>query len=152
MYTVGQEAWLAAKDIPLRAVSHKLSPRYIRPFKNAELLSSTALKLSLPPALRVHPVSHVSQVKPVWLSSLCPPSDPPPPARLIDGHPTFSVRHILDVCQRGRGRQFLVDWEGYGPEERAWVSHSLILDSSLISDFFRSRRGAGAVRPPGGIP
>lgn len=35
VYTTGQEAWLTAKDIPLQAVSHKLSPRYIEPFKIA---------------------------------------------------------------------------------------------------------------------
>lgn len=91
-------------------------------------------------------------MKPVVSSRLCPPPVPPPPARLIDGHPAFSVRRILDVRRRGRGLQFLVDWEGYGPEERSWVPRSLMLDSVMVSDFLRSRRGAGAGRPPGGVP
>lgn len=34
--------------------------------------------------------------------------------RVVDGAPAYSVRGILDVCQRGRGCQNLVDWKGHG--------------------------------------
>lgn len=151
-YSPGQKVWLAAKDVPLRTSSRKLSLRYIGPYSVDRVISPTAVKLRLPPALRIHPVFHVSQVKPVLSSHLCPLPEPPPPARLIDGHPAFTVQRILDVRRRGRGQQFLVDWEGYGPEERSWVPRSLILDPVMVSDFFRSRRGADAGRPPGGVP
>uniref|UniRef100_A0A3P9MKA3 CCHC-type domain-containing protein n=1 Tax=Oryzias latipes TaxID=8090 RepID=A0A3P9MKA3_ORYLA len=97
----------------------------------------------------VHPSFHISHIKPFVDSPLSPPSVSPPPARIIDDAPAFSVSKILDVLRRGRGFRYLVDWEGYGPEERSWVSHSLILDPSLISDFFRAHpdRRPG---PPGG--
>eukprot|EP00064_Thunnus_orientalis_P021369 superscaffoldBa00006435_g21530 len=54
---------------------------------------------------------HVSQLKPVSSSPLCPPPEPPPPVPIIDGHPAFSVFRLLDVCRCGRGFQYLVDWE-----------------------------------------
>ncbi|XP_034146547.1 chromo domain-containing protein cec-1-like [Esox lucius] len=96
---------------------------------------------ALPRSMRVHPTFHVSKVKPVKESVLVPASPPPPPPRLVDGGPVYTVRRLLAVRKRGRGRQFLVDWEGYGPEERSWVSASSILDPSLIQDFYRLHPG-----------
>lgn len=68
----------------------------------------------------------VSWIKPVQESELIPPSihPPPPPPKIINGGPAFSVRRILDVCQHGRCFQYLIDWEGYSPEERSWVPTS----------------------------
>uniref|UniRef100_A0A8C6K7U4 Gypsy retrotransposon integrase-like protein 1 n=1 Tax=Nothobranchius furzeri TaxID=105023 RepID=A0A8C6K7U4_NOTFU len=150
-YSVGQEVWLSSQHFPLKGAPRKLSPRFLGPFPIAAIISPSAVRLRLPSHLRVHPVFHVSQIRPVSSSPLFPPADPPPPARVVDGHPAFSVSRILDVRPRGRGRQYLVDWLGYGPEERSWVPRSAILDPSLIRDFERSVASTSRGRPPGGV-
>ncbi|XP_032407946.1 uncharacterized protein LOC116712161 [Xiphophorus hellerii] len=148
VYTPGQQVWLSSRDIPLKSISKKLSPRYIGPFPIAAVISPSAVRLRLPASLRVHPTFHVSQINPVQTSTLCPPAEPPPPPCDIDGHPAYDVRRIVDSRRRGRGRQYLVDWEGYGPEERSWIPGSFILDRSLISDY-RSSLPSSSSRPPG---
>lgn len=31
----------------------------------------------------------------------------------LDYHPAYRVHRLLDVCHRGRGFKYLVDWAGY---------------------------------------
>ncbi|KAG1925390.1 retrotransposable element [Pimephales promelas] len=141
VYVVGSKVWLSTKNIPLRSVSNKLAPKFIGPFAVTKIVSPVAVRLQLPLAYkRIHPVFHVSKVKPVFYARINPPVPVPPPPRLVDGEPSYSVNRILDSRRRGRGFQYLVDWEGYGPEERSWVPARDILDHSLIDAYNRQVR------------
>ncbi|XP_047660954.1 chromo domain-containing protein cec-1-like [Tachysurus fulvidraco] len=72
--------------------------------------------------------------------------DPAVPAQpeVIDQPGVYAVWDILDSC-RHRGRlEYLVDWEGYGPEERAWVACQVVMDPALLADFHTVHPGRPA--------
>ncbi|XP_047233464.1 uncharacterized protein LOC124875376 [Girardinichthys multiradiatus] len=147
-YHPGQQVWLSTRDVPLKSLSRKLSPRFIGPYSIESLVGPASVRLRLPVSFRIHPVFHVSQIKPVQTRTLCPPAVPPPAPRDFQGHPAYSVHRIVASRRRGRGWQYLVDWEGYGPEDRSWVPRSFILDPMLVRDYWDSQ--AGSSRPPSG--
>lgn len=44
----------------------------------------------------------------------------------------FSIKWTMDSRHRGRGFQYLADWEGYGPEEHSWILRSVVLDKTKL--------------------
>ena len=141
-YRVGQRVWLRARDISLPASSRKLGPRFIGPYSISKIINPVAVRLDLPPHMKINPVFHVSNVKPAHSSPLSPPVVSPPAPRVVGGGLAYTVSSILDVRRRGRGLQYLVEWEGYAPEDRSWVPRSSILDPDLVSAFHSAHPGA----------
>ncbi|KAI2646905.1 Transposon Tf2-8 polyprotein [Labeo rohita] len=111
------------RNINLKTETKKLTPRFIGPYKITHRLNPVTFRLQLPASLRIHPVFHQSQLKPVFFSPLSPQVTAPPRSGIIDG---------------------------LGPEERSWVPGRFILDPALIQDY--RRRVSSAPGPSGAGP
>ncbi|KAL0152980.1 hypothetical protein M9458_051733 [Cirrhinus mrigala] len=138
-YVPGQWVWLSTRDLRLRLPCKKLSPRYVGPFKIVKQITPVSFRLQLPADYRISPTFHVSLLKPAGdpegVENLDETAPWGPPPTIIDGEEVYRVNTILDSRRRRGHLQYLVDWEGFGPEERSWVAAGDILDPSLTTDF-----------------
>lgn len=80
-FAPGQFAWLWLREYRQHSVqrrpSSKLSKRFFGPFRILRRIGAVAYELQLPPGSRIHPVVHVSLLRP-YKSSKPPPENPPP--------------------------------------------------------------------------
>jgi hypothetical protein len=132
----------------------KLKPRYTGPYTVVSIPSETTVKLALPEQWhRVHPVFHVSLVKPYKAPtehhSVARANKPgPPPVAWEEGEPVFKVEQITDSRQvrvragrrakRGnkspaKAWEYLVRWAGHGPDEDTWEPRFPTLEDCGLS-------------------
>jgi hypothetical protein len=126
--------------------SKKLLPKYLGPFKVEQKVSSVTYKLNLPPSMRIHPVFHISLLKPYHANPTDFPDrtqSPPPPIYVDDSDtPEFEVEFILDKRCYRRQTQYLVKWAGYPEHDATWVPISNLKNArEAITEFERSSSG-----------
>jgi hypothetical protein len=120
-FAIGDQVYLATTNLDLASHPYKkLKPLFIGPFKVLQCISPVAYKLELPSTMQIHPVFHVSLLKPAYSDPDRPVTSPPVPT-LVQGHDEWEVQEILDKRPGRTSPQYLVRWVGFGPEHDAWV-------------------------------
>jgi hypothetical protein len=102
-----------------------------------------AFKLALPETLKVHPVFHVSMLRPYKDPTSienheAPP--PPPPAITIDDHPEYEVESILDHRSHRHHIQYLVKWRGYPDHDASWEPEENLANARKILRAYKASR------------
>jgi hypothetical protein len=129
----GDKVLLSTKNIRLKTPgTNKLMPKWVGPFEVLEKLGKVAYKLQLPANIKIHPVFHVSLLKPHMSDGRV---QPPPPAIETDDGLFFEVEAVLDHRDRKYGRkkrrEYLIKWSGYDPLHNTWEPAENLKDVSI---------------------
>lgn len=129
-FQVGQQVLLSTQHLKLKmGGARKLLPRFVGPFTVAATVGPVAYRLDLPASMKCHPVFHVSLLAPYKASGRYQP--PPPPVE-VDGELEHFVESILDHRKVRNKMQYLVRWQGYGPEADTWEPESHLEDVDVF--------------------
>lgn len=144
----GDQVWLLRNNIPTDRPSSKLDYRRLGPYKILQQINPVAYKLELPPTVKLHPVFHTSLLHPYHPNTFKKRHPEPPPTVVINGEIRYIVKDLLDTKIVRNKRYFLVDWEGYTPNDRTWEPESNIpfpLRREFLSRY-KERRGRRSKR------
>ena len=143
-YTIGQQVWLATKNLRLTHTSHKLTERWLGPYTIISLAGPNAVKLKLPRSLQIHPVVNISWVKP-YLGPMegQTPYCPRPVHVTEDRDNEWEVDHIVDSRLKNKKLEYLVHWKGYDDSDCTWEPKSnLGIAKDAICNFHESHSSA----------
>jgi hypothetical protein len=100
--------------------SQKLAQKFYGPFKILEAIGDVAFKLELPTGSRIHPVFHVSKLKPCYGDHAAPTLALP--LESVDNQPQIFPLVVLDIKQHEDPLQVkvMVQWHRLYPEDMTW--------------------------------
>ena len=130
---------LAARNLQQWRLSRKLSDWYLEPFRIINILGTQAYKLELPENWKIHPVFHVSLLKPyMWKEGENPLNDNP--LKLINNVKEWSVKAILNKKRAKEKWYYLIKWEGYSDNFNSWEPSEHLKNAPDLVQSFKERK------------
>ena len=129
----GDMVLLSTKNLNFKTGVKKLHPKYIGPFKIEKKIGrfGNACKLALPNTYRIHPVFHVSLLRPFTPGASNIPVPPEP--EIVDGVPFYSAEKILSHRVRKSGKrkihEYLIKWQGFDDTYNSWEPRKNLTDA-----------------------
>ena len=138
-YKPGDQVWLEASNLKSIHPSRKLGPKRYGPFKIIEKIGHTTYQLLLPDNWKlIHPVFNQDLLMPFNEASYAIQRKPClPPPEIIGNELKYEVQQILDACRCRNAIEYLVSWEGYGPEHNQWIKKRDVHAKDLVTIFFK---------------
>lgn len=133
----GGKVYLLRKNIKTKRPNDKLDYVKLGPFEIKERLGNVTYKLDLPEDMRIHPVFHVSLLEPA------PDNVPLVKSQKIAKdceEPRYEIKQIHDARRKKGKWYFLVEWEGYPPEDSTWEPQDNFDDPELWKATLRRTR------------
>ena len=116
-FRIGDRVYVHTDHICTNRTARKLAEKKIGLFSVIAQPSPMSFTLHLPSTIRIHPVFHISQLKPKDPNTFEDCDQPPPPPLIIDGDLQYLIERIIDSkynhtrckCQL----LYHVKWTGY---------------------------------------
>lgn len=154
-FQVGQDVLLSTRNLRQTEGTKKLAPRYVGPYKIESLVGKAAVKLTLPPRSRLHPVFHVSLIKPFKPDSRAAPATPELPMEGGDAYQSVEaiIAHRDPRVRGGSGktrREYLVKWAGIDHSHNTWETEKSLWEASLEEEIagYENTLAPSQQRPP----
>ncbi len=144
-FAAGDDVYLSTTNIKWLEGAKKLLPPWI-PAKILRKVSAVAYEVELPDHWRVHPVFHVSLLKPAVRSAKYPREQDSRPGPVNEDGDQWEAEKIVGERllkrQQRRTKQYKVRFKGFGPESDLWLPVARLRETMplLIRDWERGRR------------
>ena len=142
---IADRKMLDRKNICTKRPIEKLDHCMFGPFVVKRKISSRAYELELPARWTLHPVFHLGLLEPYREDPIGRPVKDIPESEIVEDQPSYFISEVVDSRWYGSVKskfpnwfvQYLVAWEGYGPEENSWDSYKMVEGTAtkVLSDF-----------------
>jgi len=130
---------LNCKNLSTKRPIEKLEHKMFGPFVVKCKIGSRAYEFELPEGWDIHPVFHVSLLEPYREDPVGRPQIIVPIPDIVDNELGYVVAEVVDSLWYGnpeskflhRVVQYMVAWEGYGPEENSWEPFQMLEDTAM---------------------